>query len=316
MKNTKNYTTKNYSRKYVNQKNKNHSRALSRTFKNYKKVGGAAATMPIQSSIGSTNLESNSINQLEALKMERAEKAKETAAKANEIIGDAVTVAEGIGANAIEGIGNIIGIDVAHPEKTTEKLNEIKQTLTNPENFKKVQEIIGEVAKKGALMFKAASPLIDPLTTKIVEQGSKVAEKVADTGSTIVSNAVKEIPGVGLVYSLVQDASKIGEATSAVIGAASEIATDTADSAVVFNDNLKKVEAEAASAPVAALSEPSMTSYNKQQALIGGSKRFLKGLKKDKTIISNRITKSILKFENPLHNKRGTKKNRRVRFHL
>jgi hypothetical protein len=312
--------TKNYSRKYVNQKNKNYFKAASRTFKNYKKVGGAAATMPIQSSIGSTNLESNSINQLEALKMERAEKAKETAAKANEIIGDAVTVAEGIGANAIEGIGNIIGIDVAHPEKTTEKLNEIKQTLTNPENFKKVQEIIGEAAKKGALMFKAASPLIDPLTTKIVEQGSKVAEKVADTGSTIVSNAVKEIPGVGLVYSLVQDASKIGEATSAVIGAASEIATDTADSAVVFNDNLKKVEveakAEAASAPVDALSEPSMTSYNKQQALVGGSKRFLKGLKKDKTIISNRITKSILKFENPLHNKRGTKKNRRVRFHL
>jgi hypothetical protein len=149
-----------------------------------------------------------------------------------------------------------------------------------------------------------------------VEEGSNVATKVADTGSTIVSNAVKEIPGVGLVYSLVQDASKIGEATSAVIGAASEIATNTADSAVVFNNNLKKVEAEATSESVDALSKPSITSYNKEQALAGGSKRFLKGLKKDKTIISNRITKSILKFENPLHNKTGTKKNRRVRFHL
>ena len=305
MKNTKKYT-----KKYINQKNKNYFKAASRTFKNYKK--GGAATMPISS----TNLETNSINQLEALKMERAEKAKETAAKANEIIGDAVTVAEGIGANAIEGIGNIIGIDVAHPEKTTEKLNEIKQTLTNPENFKKVQEIIGEAAKKGALMFKAASPLIDPLTTKIVEQGSKVAEKVADTGSTIVSNAVKEIPGVGLVYSLVQDATKIGEAASAVIGAASEIATDTADSAVVFNDNLKKVEAEAnqstlTNAPNTFMAPPPYTNM-----AAGGSKKVLKGLKKDKTIISNRITKSILKFENPLHNKRVTKKNHRVRFHL
>jgi len=305
MKNTKKYT-----KKYINQKNKNYFKAASRTFKNYKK--GGASTMPISS----TNLETNSINQLEALKMERAEKAKETAAKANEIIGDAVTVAEGIGANAIEGIGNIIGIDVAHPEKTTEKLNEIKQTLTNPENFKKVQEIIGEAAKKGALMFKAASPLIDPLTTKIVEQGSKVAEKVADTGSTIVSNAVKEIPGVGLVYSLVQDASKIGEAASAVIGAASEIATDTADSAVVFNDNLKKVEAEAnqstlTNEPNTVMAPPPYTNM-----AAGGSKKVLKGLKKDKTIISNRITKSILKFENPLRNKRVTKKNHRVRFHL
>ena len=109
MKNTKKYT-----KKYINQKNKNYFKAASRTFKNYKKGGGGAATMPIQSTISSTNLETNSINQLEALKMERAEKAKETAAKANEIIGDAVTVAEGIGANAIEGIGNIIGIVTGH----------------------------------------------------------------------------------------------------------------------------------------------------------------------------------------------------------
>ena len=300
MKNIKKYTTKNYKRKYINQKKP------SRTFKNYK--GGE---VPIPSNMSNitteTNLEKESIQKLEEIKREREEKAKESAAKANEIIGDAVIVAEGIGANAIEGIGNIIGIDVAHPEKTTAKLNEIKETITNPENFKKVQEIISETAKKGALMFKAASPLIDPLTTKILDEGSKVAKKVADTGTTIVSNAVKEIPGVGLVYSLAQDASKIGEATSAVINAASKITTDAADSAVVFKDNLQKVQSEEQS-------NINMTSDKNITA--GGSKRVLKGLKKDKTNISNRITKSILKFENPLHNKKVTKKNRRVRFNL
>ena len=300
MKNIKKYTTKNYKRKYINQKKP------SRTFKNYK--GGE---VPIPSNMSNitteTNLEKESIQKLEEIKREREEKSKESAAKANEIIGDAVIVAEGIGANAIEGIGNIIGIDVAHPEKTTAKLNEIKETITNPENFKKVQEIISETAKKGALMFKAASPLIDPLTTKILDEGSKVAKKVADTGTTIVSNAVKEIPGVGLVYSLAQDASKIGEATSAVINAASKITTDAADSAVVFKDNLQKVQSEEQS-------NINMTSDKNMSA--GGSKRVLKGLKKDKTNISNRITKSILKFENPLHNKKVTKKNRRVRFNL
>jgi hypothetical protein len=300
MKNIKKYTTKNYKRKYINQKKP------SRTFKNYK--GGE---VPIPSNMSNitteTNLEKESIQKLEEIKREREEKSKESAAKANEIIGDAVIVAEGIGANAIEGIGNIIGIDVAHPEKTTAKLNEIKETITTPENFKKVQEIISETAKKGALMFKAASPLIDPLTTKILDEGSKVAKKVADTGTTIVSNAVKEIPGVGLVYSLAQDASKIGEATSAVINAASKITTDAADSAVVFKDNLQKVQSEEQS-------NINMTSDKNMSA--GGSKRVLKGLKKDKTNISNRITKSILKFENPLHNKKVTKKNRRVRFNL
>jgi hypothetical protein len=301
MKNIKKYTTKNYKRKYyINQKKP------SRTFKNYK---GGEVPMPsnMNNITTETNLEKESIQKLEEIKREREEKAKVSAAKANEIIGDAVIVAEGIGANAIEGIGNIIGIDVAHPEKTTAKLNEIKETITNPENFKKVQEIISETAKKGALMFKAASPLIDPLTSKILDEGSKVAEKVADTGTTILSNAVKEIPGVGLVYSLAQDASKIGEATSAVINAASKITTDAADSAVVFKDNLQKVQSEEQS-------NINMTSDKNMTA--GGSKRVLKGLKKDKTNISNRITKSILKFENPLHNKKFTKKNRRVRFNL
>lgn len=156
-------------------------------------------------------------------------------------------------------------------------------------------------------MFKAASPLIDPLTTKILDEGSKVAKKVADTGTTIVSNAVKEIPGVGLVYSLAQDASKIGEATSAVINAASKITTDAADSAVVFKDNLQKVQSE---------EQPNINMTSDKNMTVGGSKRVLKGLKKDKTNISNRITKSILKFENPLHNKTVTKKNRRVRFNL
>lgn len=308
MKNIKKYTTKNYKRKYyINQKKP------SRTFKNYK---GGEVHMPsnMNNITTETNLEKESIQKLEEIKREREEKAKESAAKANEIIGDAVIVAEGIGANAIEGIGNIIGIDVAHPEKTTAKLNEIKETITNPENFKKVQEIISETAKKGALMFKAASPLIDPLTSKILDEGSKVAEKVADTGTTILSNAVKEIPGVGLVYSLAQDASKIGEATSAVINAASKITTDAADSAVVFKDNLQKVQSEATQPTLANTQNINMTSDKNMTA--GGSKRVLKGLKKDKTNISNRITKSILKFENPLHNKKFTKKNRRVRFNL
>ena len=120
---------------------------------------------------------------------------------------------------------------------------------------------------------------------------------MADTGTTILSNAVKEIPGVGLVYSLVQDASKIGEATSAVVNAASEITTDAADSAVVFHENLKKLQEE-----------------TNQGRSIGGSKKILKGLKKDRIKVFNRVTRSIHKFENPL--KSVSKKNRRVRFQL
>ena len=293
MKNINKYTKKNLNQKYK------HPKKQSRTYKNFKK-GGSGSEYP--SSINSgTNLEKESIEKLEQIKKERHEKELENAEKNNKFVNDAVIVAEGIGANAIEGIGNVIGVDIANPEKTTAKLNEIKETLTDPQNLKKVEEIVGEVAEKGAVIYKAAEPLIDPIANKLLDEGEKVAKKMADTGTTILSNAIKEIPGVGLVYSLVQDASKVGEATAAVISAASEITTDAADSAVVFNENLKKLQEE---------------NVQKYKMTAGRSKKLLKGLKKDRTTVSNRITRSVNKFENPLNNKSVSKKKRRVHFQL
>ena len=78
----------------------------------------------------------------------------------------------------------------------------------------------------------------------MLDVGSKALEKAGDTATVVASNFVKEIPGVGLAYSLVQDVSKIGEAVSAATNAAAEITTSASDSAVVFKKNLDQLQNE------------------------------------------------------------------------
>jgi len=184
---------------------------------------------------------------LETRSLEELAKIKEERARANnEMVEDASTVAKGVVANTLETAGDLVGVDIDNPEAVHKKLEDIKETLSDPKNTEEIKEIVAEAAKKGAVVVEAASPLIDPLAEKALDVGSKTAEKMADTGTTILSNFVKEIPGVGLVYSLLQDASKVGEAGSAVINATAELTTDTADSAVVFKKNLEELQKEGA----------------------------------------------------------------------
>lgn len=186
-----------------------------------------------------TDLETRSLEELAKLKEERA-------IANQEIIEDASTVAKGVAANTLETVGDLVGVDIDNPEAVNKKLEDIKETFTDPKNFETLKETVAEAAEKGAVIVEAASPLIDPLADKALDVGSKTATKIADTGTTIFFNFIKEIPGVGLAYTLIQNATKVGEASSAVVNAAADLTTDTADSAVVFKKNLEELQNEAA----------------------------------------------------------------------
>ena len=182
-----------------------------------------------------TEMESQSLQQLQKIKDERLQ-------KSNEMAKNATNIAKGVAVNTLDSIGNAIGIDINNPESVNKSLDNIKQMVTDPKNIQKTQEIISGIANNAAVYFKAAEPLIDPLADKMLDVGSKMVEKAGDTATVVASNVVKEIPGVGLAYSLVQDASKIGEAVSAATNAAAEITTSVSDSAVVFKNNLDQLQ--------------------------------------------------------------------------
>jgi hypothetical protein len=155
-------------------------------------------------------------------------------------------LAEGVTVNAITNTGELLGVDLSNPKETSEKLDDIKETLTSPENVEKMTEIVGEAAKVGAVALDAAEPFTDPLLKKSGEILEKSGSIVGKAGVNIVLNTAEEIPGVGVVIGTVRSLSKMGEAGLAVADATSEIATTSSDSVNAatqnFNDLMKEKE--------------------------------------------------------------------------
>lgn len=197
-----------------------------------------ATTTPVTESVA--NMGSQSLQQLQELKNKREE-------KSNEIMNSVNNYTNLAKATAVKTLGNAvsaIGIDINNPENVDKTLDNLKKLVTDPKNIEKTKDIISAAANNAAVYFKAAEPLILPLTNKMFEVGSKAIEKAGETATVIASNTIKEIPGVGLAYAVVQDVSKVGEAVSAATDAFAEVTTSTADSAVVFKKNLEQLQKE------------------------------------------------------------------------
>jgi hypothetical protein len=216
------------------------------------------------------NLENQSLQELQKMKDERL-------AKSSHFVSNISNAAKGIAVNALENVGERLGVDITNPQEVSNALDNIKNAVTNPENVKKTTEILKGFAQNAAVYYKALEPLIDPMTDKFLEVGSKAAEKAGETAVVIASNTVKEIPGVGLAYALAQDASKIGEAFTAATNAAAELTTSASDSAVVFKKNLEKLKAEKA-----AIESRTMNSLNQFQNPLANvnSQNFIGGKRK------------------------------------
>lgn len=221
-------------------------------------------------------LENQSLQELQKIKDERL-------AKSSAVLSSVTNAAKGVAANALETVGDKLGVDIKNPQGIDNALDNIKNAVTNPENVKKTAEILKGLAQNASVYYEAVEPLIDPMADKFLEVSSKAAKKAGETATVVLSNAVKEIPGVGLAYSLVQDASKIGEAASAATNAFAEFTTTASDSAVVFKQNLEKLKAEKAA--IEARTNETLNQFqnplqnlniNNNPTIVGGKRRTYK----------------------------------------
>ena len=146
-------------------------------------------------------------------------------------------LAEGVTVNAIENTGALLGVDLSKPEETSEKLDDMTEALTSPENVEKMTEIVGEAAKVGAVALDAAEPFTDPLLKKSGEVLEKSGSIIGKAGVNILLNTAEEIPGVGVVIGTVRSVAKIGEAGLAVVDATSEVVTTSSDSVNAATQN-------------------------------------------------------------------------------
>jgi vacuolar-type H+-ATPase subunit I/STV1 len=224
----KNYKTKKY-RKY------------SRTnfLKTYK--GGFNTNSNVNSNINA-NANNNSANEImNHIKEERQFHLPSLGDSG--VFSKATNLAQGATLNAVDKLGQIVGVDLTNPQQTQQKLEQIKANINNPETIAKVKEILSFYSQYGTIALEAVQPFLQKLSSIIIEEGGKTANKFIDTGSTIIGNAIKEIPGVGLVVSLAQDAEKIGETAASVVNTGTTITTefsDTINAAILNFNNLIK----------------------------------------------------------------------------
>jgi hypothetical protein len=153
-------------------------------------------------------------------------------------------LAEGVTVNAIENTGALLGVDLSNPKETSEKLDDMKENMTSPENVEKMTEIVGEAAKVGAVALGAAEPFTDPLLKKSGEILEKSGSIIGKAGVNILLNTAEEIPGVGVVIGTVRSLSKIGEAGLAVVDATSEVVTTSSDSVNATTKNFNDLMQE------------------------------------------------------------------------
>ena len=239
--------------KRIQRKKSNKRRTIKRRYRIYKK-GGATTTLtstvdPLKTINSPQVLEKVTPEKtdLETRSLEELAKIKEDRAIANqEIIEDASTVAKGVAANTLETVGDLVGVDIDNPEAVNKKLEDIKETFTDPKNLETLTETVAAAAENGAVIVKAAAPFINPIVEKAIDATSKGAEKMSNAGSNFILNVLKEIPLAGAAFAGVETAGKVIEAGTAVVNAAADLTTETADSAVVFKKNLEELQNEAA----------------------------------------------------------------------
>ena len=217
--------------KYKTKNNRKYFKRRNHTLKLY---GGDE---PVIEGNISTEKDPSAQKLLEEVKKER----ELPSINSSELLGKVEDLAEGVGVNAIENIGNLVGVDLTNPEATRLKLDEIKETLTNPENVEKIKEVAGNVAEVGAVALEASKPFIDPLINETIEKGSEAASKIGENSVKILLNTAEEIPGVGILIGTARSLSNAGEAIMATTNAASEIMTSASDSVNASTKNFKKL---------------------------------------------------------------------------
>lgn len=203
---------------YNNKKTKTLKKKNNKTKKNYKKMYGGEED---------TTEKKEEITQKDDVALEdiKADREKTlngfttrvgnltTGLADSEIVKDSVALTEGLAVYALEGVGDLVGVDLEHPEKTTEKLNTLVENSA----------IIGAVA------LEAADPLIQPMVDKTIDVASKSLSKIGETGVKVLLNTATEIPGVGVVIGTARSLSNIAEAGLSLTDAASEITTTFSD---------------------------------------------------------------------------------------
>jgi len=212
---------------------------------------------------------------------------------------------EGALVKGIDVMGNSIGVDIDNPGSISEKLNNIKEDLNNPENVENAKAILGNAGKYIEVGIEAASPVIEEMSDKILPVVTKEADKATKAVIATGVNLAEDVAGpfIGIPRTLLSAAT----AFNASVNAGSELVKGVAETVQGTQDNYNRIinetkipEMPTSTMPTLNMPTPDKKDYNYQ----GGAKIIVardsfKKLHKEALMVGGRSRKSHLDFLAP-----------------
>ena len=146
---------------------------------------------------------------------------------------------EGAAVKGLDMIGNSIGVDINNPQSISEKLDNIKESLSDPVNVEKTKEILGNAGKYIEVGIEAAMPVIEKTVDKILPVFTKESDKAVKAGLGTVVNLAEDVAGpfIGIPRTLLSAA----EAFNASVNAGSELVKGTAEAIQGTQENFNRI---------------------------------------------------------------------------
>jgi hypothetical protein len=151
--------------------------------------------------------------------------------------------------------------------KLAEKFND---AMNNPEVKEEVEEAINHAADVGTIVVKASEKPLQEVAKVGVEAGTKALGAASSGVMKVAADLVGAVPGLGVVVDGLRALNDTSKAVSAVVEAGSEAVETASDAFIETTENVKR----------------DLKEFNEK--------------KKMAEQISNRTTRSITNFENPL----------------
>lgn len=190
---------------------------------------------------------------------------------------------EGTVIKGLDMIGDSIGVDIDNPESIGEKLDDIKNAISSPENKKKTKEILENSGEYAGLVVDAAAPVIEKTSEKILPVVMKEADKAVGAIVKTELNLAEDVAGP--IVGFPRTVWSAMEALNASVNAGSELIKGTAEAIQGTQENLNRLKEEGASKipkvpeigqkitqniPVETVDGSSLKKYQKEKRMIGG----------------------------------------------
>jgi hypothetical protein len=144
-------------------------------------------------------------------------------------------------------IGNLLGVDFANKSQVQSKLQMIQNNLNDPAIQAQIRGILQQALASLSILFQAMEPYILPFMQKMIDIGSKTAEKVIRSGIQIALNTAEAIPGPNVFIGLARDISSAIDSILALINAVNQTVSTSADTFSGIMENLADLKSKVSS---------------------------------------------------------------------